>query len=111
MIATKIIRRIDDLGRIVIPKVIRRQLHIQESTPFEIYINEDKLFTLKPYTPWENKQNNFISTLMKIEVLQNKNQLISFLMNMVKTFLKKQFYHYFVQAQKFPVGLNVKFLT
>lgn len=53
MIATGIIRRIDDLGRIVIPKEIRRQLHIKEGMPFEIYINEDKSVVFKPYLPME----------------------------------------------------------
>ena len=37
MKATGIVRRIDDLGRIVIPKEIRRTLHIRESDPLEIY--------------------------------------------------------------------------
>lgn len=38
MKATGIVRRIDDLGRIVIPKEIRRILHIREGDPLEIYI-------------------------------------------------------------------------
>ena len=37
MKATGIVRRIDDLGRVVIPKEIRRTLHIRESDPLEIY--------------------------------------------------------------------------
>ena len=37
MKATGIVRRIDDLGRIVIPKEIRRTLHIRESDPLEIF--------------------------------------------------------------------------
>ncbi len=56
MIATGIIRRIDDLGRIVIPRDIRRQLHIQEGTPFEIYIDKDKSIIFKPYAPEENSR-------------------------------------------------------
>lgn len=53
MIATGIIRRIDGLGRIVIPKEIRRQLRIEEGMPFEIYINEGKSIVFKPYLPME----------------------------------------------------------
>ena len=49
MIATGIIRRIDDLGRIVIPKEIRRQLKVDESDPFEIFMTKDGKIVLKPY--------------------------------------------------------------
>lgn len=38
---TGIIRRVDDLGRVVIPKEIRRTLGIKEGEPLEIYTNED----------------------------------------------------------------------
>lgn len=41
MKATGLVRRIDDLGRIVIPKEIRRQLGIKESEPMELYIDTD----------------------------------------------------------------------
>lgn len=41
MKATGIIRRIDDLGRIVIPKEIRRNLGIREGEPLEIFVHED----------------------------------------------------------------------
>lgn len=41
MKATGIIRRVDDLGRVVIPKEIRRTLHIREGDPLEIYLTEN----------------------------------------------------------------------
>ena len=41
MKATGIVRRIDDLGRIVIPKEIRRTLQIREGSPLEIYITRE----------------------------------------------------------------------
>lgn len=41
MKATGIVRRIDDLGRVVIPKEIRRTLRIREGDPLEIYLHED----------------------------------------------------------------------
>ena len=41
MKATGIIRRIDDLGRVVIPKEIRRNLSIHEGDPLEIFLHED----------------------------------------------------------------------
>lgn len=50
MRATGIIRRVDDLGRIVIPKEVRRTLQISEGTPMEFYILPDGI-TLKVYHP------------------------------------------------------------
>ena len=41
MKATGIIRRIDDLGRVVIPKEIRRSMNIHEGDPLEIYVNPE----------------------------------------------------------------------
>ena len=47
MKATGIVRRIDDLGRIVIPKEIRRTLRIREADPLEIYTDREGEFILK----------------------------------------------------------------
>ena len=50
MKATGIVRRIDDLGRVVIPKEIRRNFHIREGDPLEIYMSEDgKYVCFKKY--------------------------------------------------------------
>lgn len=51
MKATGIVRRIDDLGRIVIPKEIRRTLHIRETDPMEIYTDTEGQIILKKYSP------------------------------------------------------------
>jgi len=51
MRATGIVRRIDDLGRIVIPKEIRRTLRIRESDPLEIYTDREGEIILKKYSP------------------------------------------------------------
>ena len=51
MKATGIVRRIDDLGRIVIPKEIRRTLHIRETDPLEIFTGQDGEIILKKYSP------------------------------------------------------------
>lgn len=48
MKATGIVRRIDELGRIVVPKEIRRILHIREGDPIEIY-TDDESIVLKKY--------------------------------------------------------------
>lgn len=51
MKATGIVRRIDDLGRIVIPKEIRRTLRIREADPLEIYTDREGEIILKKYSP------------------------------------------------------------
>ena len=51
MKATGIVRRIDELGRIVVPKEIRRTLRIRESDPLEIYTNGSGEIILKKYSP------------------------------------------------------------
>ncbi|MGN0793359.1 MAG: stage V sporulation protein T [Aristaeellaceae bacterium] len=51
MRATGIVRRIDELGRVVIPKEIRRTLRIREGDPLEIYTDRDGEVILKKYSP------------------------------------------------------------
>lgn len=51
MKATGIVRRIDDLGRIVIPKEIRRTMHIREGDPLEIYTGQGNEVIFKKYSP------------------------------------------------------------
>ena len=51
MKATGIVRRIDDLGRIVIPKEIRRTLRIREGDPLEIFTNREGEVIFKKYSP------------------------------------------------------------
>ena len=51
MKATGIVRRIDDLGRVVIPKEIRRTLRIREGDPLEIFVDSDGEVILKKYSP------------------------------------------------------------
>lgn len=51
MKATGIVRRIDDLGRVVIPKEIRRTMRIREGDPLEIYTSNDGEVIFKKYSP------------------------------------------------------------
>ena len=61
--ATGIVRRIDDLGRVVVPKEIRRTLRIREGDPLEIFTDKDGEFVFGPLCPhksyaielWANK--------------------------------------------------------
>src|SRR5699024_10489688 len=50
MKSTGMIRKVDELGRVVIPIELRRSLHIKERDPVEIYINGDQII-LKKHTP------------------------------------------------------------
>ncbi len=51
MKATGIVRRIDDLGRVVVPKEIRRTFRIREGDPLEIFTNHEGEIILKKYSP------------------------------------------------------------
>lgn len=44
-----IVRRVDDIGRIVIPKDVRKLLNIEEGQPMEMFIDKDKNLILKKY--------------------------------------------------------------
>lgn len=52
--ATGVVRRIDDLGRIVVPKEIRKALNAPEQTPFEIFVDNDSII-LRKYQPGCNE--------------------------------------------------------
>ena len=56
MKATGIVRRVDDLGRIVIPKEIRRTLKIREGDPLEIYTEKDGGVIFRKYSPMGDLQ-------------------------------------------------------
>ena len=57
MKATGIVRRVDDLGRIVIPKEIRRTLRIREGDPLEIYTEKDGGVIFRKYSPMGDLQD------------------------------------------------------
>ena len=57
MKATGIVRRVDDLGRIVIPKEIRRTLKIREGDPLEIYTENDGGVIFRKYSPMSDLQD------------------------------------------------------
>ena len=58
MIATGLIRRIDDLGRIVIPKTVRKQVFGSEAEgqPMEFFYKKDGTIIMKPYKPGESNE-------------------------------------------------------
>lgn len=69
MKATGIVRRIDDLGRVVIPKEIRRTMRIREGDPLEIYTEKDGEVIFKKYSPIGELGDfavTYVETLAKI---------------------------------------------
>jgi len=66
---TGIVRRMDDLGRIVMPKELRRTLHIRDGDPLELYISENSII-LKRYTPQSDEigdyAQNYAKTLSEV---------------------------------------------
>ena len=65
MKATGIVRRIDDLGRVVIPKEIRRTMRIREGDPLEIYTDREGGVILRKYSPI-SELNQFAGELLNL---------------------------------------------
>lgn len=72
MKATGIVRRIDDLGRVVIPKEIRRSMRLREGDPLELFTIQDGCICFKKYSPCEDvdgkKVHRALSALLPNEV-------------------------------------------
>lgn len=75
MKATGVVRRIDDLGRIVIPKEIRRSLRIREGDSLEIYTDGTDSIILKKYSHVENI-SNFIIQYVDAVYSSSKKEII-----------------------------------
>lgn len=93
---TGIVRRVDELGRIVIPKEIRRSMRLKEGTPVQIYINKNGELTLSKYSPVVNI-NEFanvfcevISEIIGINVVVFDKDCVISATNGVKNVLGKQ---------------------
>ena len=65
MKATGIVRRIDDLGRVVIPKEIRRTLRIREGEPLEIFTDADGEVIFKKYSPINELSDGALQALTR----------------------------------------------
>ncbi len=75
MKATGIVRRIDELGRVVIPKEIRRTLRIKEGDPLEIFTERDELM-LKKYSPIATLERFSEATARSLHDLSGKLSVI-----------------------------------
>lgn len=96
MKATGVVRRIDDLGRIVIPKEIRRTLHIKEGDPLEIFTDKEGEVILKKYSPigeLSEFATGYAETLSKttghIACITDKDTVIAVSGGSKKDFLEK----------------------
>ena len=97
MKATGIVRRIDDLGRVVIPKEIRRTLRIREGDPLEIFVDRDGEVILKKYSPIgelgdfarEYAESLFEST-GHITIISDRDNVITVAGGSRKDYLEKQ---------------------
>ena len=96
MKATGIVRRIDDLGRVVIPKEIRRTLRIREGDPLEIFTDTDGQIVLKKYSPigeLGNFAKEYAEALAQsaghITCISDKDQIIAVAGGSKKEFLDK----------------------
>lgn len=84
MKATGVVRRIDDLGRIVIPKEIRKTLRIREGDPLEIFTDKEGEIILKKYSPigeLSEFATQYVETLAKttghIAIISDKDTIIA----------------------------------
>ena len=96
MKATGIVRRIDELGRIVIPKEIRRTLRIRESDPLEIFTDHEGAIILKKYSPVgemgvlaEQYAESLSQTLGSLVCVTDTDRIIAASGNGKKDFLEK----------------------
>ena len=96
MKATGVVRRIDDLGRIVIPKEIRKTLRIKEGDPIEIFTDREGELILKKYSPigeLSEFATNYAETLAKttghIACITDKDSIIAVSGGSKKEFLEQ----------------------
>lgn len=72
---TGIVRRIDELGRVVIPKEIRKTLRIKEGDPLEIYTDKDDLL-LKKYSPVKKIENVAVDIAESLYAVNERTAII-----------------------------------
>ncbi|QDP99453.1 AbrB/MazE/SpoVT family DNA-binding domain-containing protein [Lysinibacillus fusiformis] len=72
MKSTGIVRKVDELGRLVIPKELRRTLNIEEKDPVEIFINDNQII-LQKYQPNTEKSEVTIALEKMVSEMKNQN--------------------------------------
>ena len=96
MKATGIVRRIDDLGRVVVPKEIRRTLRIREGDPLEIFTDREGEIILKKYSPIgelgvfaQQYADSMAQTMGQIVVITDRDQFVAAAGTAKRDFLTK----------------------
>ena len=95
MKSTGVVRRIDDLGRIVLPKELRRTMRIKEGESLEIYIDGLDQIILKKYSPVQNMDafiNEFVESLYstnKKDIIVTDNEKIVAAAGITKNLINK----------------------
>ncbi len=97
MKATGIVRRIDDLGRVVIPKEIRRTLRIREGDPLEIFTDREGEVILKKYSPigeLNEFSNEYAESLYEttghVTIISDRDNVVSIAGGSSKEYLDKR---------------------
>jgi AbrB family transcriptional regulator (stage V sporulation protein T) len=95
MKATGIVRRIDDLGRVVIPKEIRRTLRIREGDPLELFLHDGGV-TLKKYQPFselidfaQQYTDSLYKTSRHISIITDRDNVVAVSGTSKRDFLQK----------------------
>jgi len=96
MKATGIVRRIDDLGRVVIPKEIRRTMRIRNGDPLEIYVDREGKVILKKYSPINDLEefakeyaHSLYEALGHVVCITDRDEIIAVSGSFKKELLKK----------------------
>ena len=98
--ATGIVRRLDDLGRVVIPKEIRRTMRIRESDPLEIFTSHEGEIILKKYSPigeMSTFAKQYVASLSQVSghvaMITDRDQIIAVaggLKNYLQAYISKE---------------------
>lgn len=105
--ATGIVRRIDDLGRVVIPKEIRRTLRIREGDPLEIFVDRDGEVILKKYSPVADVEyfaQEYADSLSEstgyTALVSDEHEIVAVAGGPKKTYLGKELSHEIIQLAR-----------
>ena len=85
MLDTGIIRRIDELGRVVVPKEIRKNLSIKAGDSIQIYVNENQI-VLKKYEPKRDFTNETFNAIKSLAEITNKGVVFGTLEQVVYSY-------------------------
>ena len=104
MSSTGIVRRIDELGRLVIPKEMRKRFHLVEGDSVEFVVNDKQEIVIRKYSvlePWEHITQKILSTLAKHTqnpvFLMNNEYLIQASREVHEDYLNKKLHENFLR--------------